>query len=523
MAEGVTKRVGAVAVLALVAMTSSACGIRQSREDVIRALAPADLAGQISAPPPQATPATAPTLGASSAPVPGSGGVSPSASGAAGVAPPNPTPPAAGATTKPGSAAATAAGPISSAPGQRTAGSATKGGTASSGSDPDGAGPGGTGAPAANAPAGPTAATAAPVLLGHIGEYSGVVGSSLSTGLAAIGAWARWVNDNGGLAGHPVRLVTADSGSDPGKAFALAKSMVERDRVIAFVGNITPLSGSGYAEYIAGKKVPIVGGDLQIDAHWRGNPMFFPEGPTLETITTGMLHIAASAGKPKVALLFCQEAAACRQINEYMKKSDNQRRAGASLVYEAQISLAAPDYTAECLQAQQRGAEALVMAADANSQSRIARSCAQQGFRPMYLAQGVAVTDAARDDPNLEGFTAPQFTFPWPATDTAASRVFQDAMRRYAPNATVGGTGTQAWASGMLLKAASVALPASPTSADLLRGLWSVKNESLGGLAVPLTFAEGALPETPQCYFVVSVKARRWTAPDGSRYRCLPA
>jgi branched-chain amino acid transport system substrate-binding protein len=360
------------------------------------------------------------------------------------------------------------------------------------------------------------------LVVGHVGEYSGVVGSSLSSGLATIGAWTRWVNDNGGINGQALKVITADSGSDPAKAFSLVKAMVERDRVIAFVGNITPISGTGYADYLAGKRIPVVGGDITLDSQWYGNPMFFPQGASLETQATAVLNIAARAQKGRVASLYCQEASVCQQADGYMRKPANQQRAGGQVVYSAQISLAQPDYTAECLQAQRSGAQAVYIAADANTQSRIARSCWQQGYKPLYLAVSIAVTDAAKDDPHLDGFSAPQSVFPWPATDTAAVRRFREAVNRYAPRALLGGTGALVWSSGMLFLAATRNIPSHSTSRNILDGLYAIKNNTLDGLTPPLTFTEGAKPEIPSCYAVASVQRGTWVAPDGSTFHCLP-
>src|SRR5436305_560151 len=94
--------------------------------------------------------------------------------------------------------------------------------------------------------------------------------------------WAASVNDRGGLNGHPVAMVVADDGADPSRAASIARDMVETRGVIAFVGNIEPLSVSGIKGYLEAKKVPVVGVDGAIETWWQ-SPVFFPAFGYIET------------------------------------------------------------------------------------------------------------------------------------------------------------------------------------------------------------------------------------------------
>ena len=53
----------------------------------------------------------------------------------------------------------------------------------------------------------------------------------------------------------------------------------------------------------------------------------------------------------------------------------------------------------------------------------------------------------------------------------------------------------------MLAVAADQDLRATPTSAQFLQGLWSIKNNNLGGLAPPLTFTQNADATPSNCYW----------------------
>jgi len=345
------------------------------------------------------------------------------------------------------------------------------------------------------------------------------VGAAVGSGLPAAGLTVRWLNDHGGLNGHPVKLVTGDSQSDPSRYAALVKQMVERDRVIAFVGNQVPLSAQGGAQYLVDHGVPAVGGDLTQEL-WFQNPMMFPHGSTLETLALGVMQIAAQQSKPKVAVFWCTEADVCGKFNQYMSSS-KAKATGADLVYSAQISLAQPDFTSECLQAKQRGAQAIMLAMDPNAQSRVARSCTQQGYSPMWLGASMAIADVSKNDPNLNGMWGSVPIFPWPAADSPATQLFQAAVKQYAPNMITGAASASVWTAGMLLRSIAGSISDTPSSADIVNGLYTVRNTTVDGLTSSLTYEKGKPYTVPSCYFTVKIDGGKWVAPDGSKPRCI--
>src|SRR5436305_1927585 len=78
-------------------------------------------------------------------------------------------------------------------------------------------------------------------------------------GGAAAPAWVADVNARGGLAGHPVQLITADDRGDPSQAVSLARRLVEQDGVIAFFGLPDPTTAQAILAYLETKGVPAIG------------------------------------------------------------------------------------------------------------------------------------------------------------------------------------------------------------------------------------------------------------------------
>jgi len=117
-----------------------------------------------------------------------------------------------------------------------------------------------------------------------------------------------------------------------------------------------------------------------------------------------------------------------------------------------------------------------------------------------------------KDDANLDGMLVAASTFLYFQTGTPASDDFQRAMREYGAGFTKEIGAAQAWAAGKLFeKAAADSL--SATKEALLLGLWSIKNETLGGLTQPLTFNENQPAYDPRLLVHRCGRKGAWVSP----------
>jgi branched-chain amino acid transport system substrate-binding protein len=331
------------------------------------------------------------------------------------------------------------------------------------------------------------------------------------------------MNDRGGLDGHLVRFSAADDGADPARHRALVQEMIERDHVIAFVQQILSPAGQGSVKYIQEHRVPIIGTD--VGSQWvYDSPMIFPQVPSGDAVYLGNLYGFAREmlpqGRKRVGWVVCVEVeSVCGRIDRMLQ--ERVADAGFELAYRGKASLVQPDYTAECLAARSAGVEAFMIYLDSASIERLAASCARQGFRPIYSAPASLVADRFRTNPNLEAFVGALNVFGPQQADTPATREFQEAMGRYLPNQPPEVAHATGWASAKLFERAAASLPEPPTSEAVLRGLWSIRADTLGGISpAPLTFLEGRSATQMICWNTVVVRSGRWESPNGYRPLC---
>lgn len=359
-----------------------------------------------------------------------------------------------------------------------------------------------------------------PVKVGHIGTYSGPAGASYKGADVMAQVWARDVNARGGVNCHPVQIFVANDDGNPARTRSIAKDMVENKGVIAFVSPLLPLSLSGLTPYLEERKIPAVGGDGLSRAWWESK-VLFPQTTYFVDTAVAVARISVQRyDKRKVGTMTCREVAGCPEAKAILADPANEKRGGYEVVSAAEVSLTQPDYTAECLSARDAGAQMLWLGLDAESVSRVARSCGSQGYYPLigYVSTGLQLSLA--DDPNIKELASAAPVFPFVANDFPAAQAFQAAAKRYAPDLRLNGMAAQVWAGGKLFEAAAKDLPADPKPSHVMDGLYRLKNENLGGLVSPLTFTRGQLPAKSGCYFSLAIRKNAFVTPWGTKATC---
>jgi branched-chain amino acid transport system substrate-binding protein len=360
-------------------------------------------------------------------------------------------------------------------------------------------------------------------VFGSFGIESGVLAATTGSAPPGIRAWVADVNARGGLNGHRVRVIMADDGGDTAKAQAIVRKLVEQDKVSAIFypyGFDTPTATLPYLE---SKGVPMLG-HLSIDPAVEKSPIAF--NPFLSGglgLSWGFVQtLVTQTDKRKAGFIYCREVASCKGQLDGVKALLPYQ--GLNIVWEGQVSLAQPDYTAECISAQRAGVEVVITAMDTASAARFFRSCVRQGFTPVLSAahQGENPTTIAFS-PELDGYLFFARTVPY---DSPRMADYRAAMARYQPKGDLGGMGAVAWVLGMLVeKRVAPLLGETVTSQNIIDAMNSIKNETLDGLLPPISFdaSQTDRTRTNLCVIPIRLEKKRFVPHDAAAsFVCAP-
>jgi branched-chain amino acid transport system substrate-binding protein len=310
--------------------------------------------------------------------------------------------------------------------------------------------------------------------------------------------WASRVNAAGGINGNQIELFAMDDGTNPTTALQDAKTLVEQDHVIAMVGEASAEDGT-WIPWVVKQGVPEVGGvDLEVVSQ---TPYYFGDGTTLPVQTVAMIDEAQ--GKKHIGLMYCAEVPSCAQVVGGSQKISQLFGLKFS---DASVSATAPSYAAQCLQLKSQGVDALLIADTEPVLVRILTQCAQQGFTPLPLNTMPETTPAMLASPQLSGSLLASTDANIYTPSSPGAKEFDDAIDKAYPGLRQSSSFSYAsvypWLGGKLFEAAAKAAKLTPssTSADLIKGLYSLKGETLGGLTPPLTYTPGQ-PFFTSCWF----------------------
>ena len=395
----------------------------------------------------------------------------------------------------------------------------------SSGTTNSTASTGGTTASSTGSSTGGTTATSAaqatgtPLKIGMICGCTGPLASSVFAAHPAVEAWASYVNDHGGINGHPVQIIFEDDKSMPAVSVAAAHTLIA-DHVLAIfdISNFDTQWGS----YVAQNKVPIIPTN-STTIGTLSSADFFTPGETIDALPPSVVQAAAKVGAKKFALLYCAESPDCTQLVTPIKQSAS--ASGLQLAYTAQISFAAPNYTAACLGAKQAGAQAVFVGDAVSVLIHVAGDCNRQGFKPVFIGDDGAVSPSFASSPGWSnGMLAAQPNVPFDVKNTAATEAMYGAFAKYQPgftsNPSFNELAVEGWAAGKLFEAAAKAgqlgVNGPPTTTELYNGFYSasLQGTTLDGLAPPLHFTQGK-PNVNDCWFWQRTTNGQFTEPYG--------
>jgi branched-chain amino acid transport system substrate-binding protein len=361
--------------------------------------------------------------------------------------------------------------------------------------------------------------------LGFICSCSGFAAGSFGKAEETAKAWESWINDQGGINGSPVEVITKDDGGDPAAALRAVRELVEQDKVVAIVGAVSLVTDS-FAKYVSDKGIPVVGGS-SIETAYVTNPDYFPSGASNPVGIAGNLTSMADEGFTSTGVMYCAEAAICASVVDLSEAAVS--AIGADMtVTGVKVAGTSPNYNSQCLALQDAGVQGVFIAATTEVVPKVATNCADLGYTPVIYENVVSAGPSWFTTPELDGLALVSPNAMYTDSSVPGVKTMVDALDEYAPDVTSSPQFTEAlvqvWAGGQLFAAAAEAGKLTPTSTpdDIKAGLYALKDETLDGLAPPLTFTEGE-PSFVSCYFVGELTGGEIVTPEAEadKSKCL--
>jgi branched-chain amino acid transport system substrate-binding protein len=230
------------------------------------------------------------------------------------------------------------------------------------------------------------------IKLGQTMPYSGPA-SAYGTIGKLHQAYFKMVNDQGGINGRKINLISVDDGYSPPKTVEQIRKLVEQDEVLATFNTLGTAPNSAIHKYMNAKKVPHL--LLSTGATKWGDPKNFPLtiGFNLSYQSEGMIYAKwLLKNKPgaKIAVLY--------QHDDYGKdvlkgvKDGLGAKAGTMIVKEATYEVSDPTVDSQILTLQSSGADTFINITTPKFAAQAIRKAFDSGWKPLHIVNNVGAS-----------------------------------------------------------------------------------------------------------------------------------
>jgi branched-chain amino acid transport system substrate-binding protein len=349
-------------------------------------------------------------------------------------------------------------------------------------------------APSANA-----ASASSPIVIAVAAPVTGPFDLVDGSAAGVARGWAKWTNKvNGGVDGHPVKIVVANTKSTGGAAASILTQTVEADHPIAVVATDAAIEAP-IATYLAAQDIPVIGGVGDTPTIWNKDTNYF--SPFAVSTVEAEVGVAAAAAVKATNLgaVVCSEVPVCATENALFTALAPKYHLSYKGLLTA--STTQPSYTSVCLAMIQKNVDALVLALGTATIQSVIQDCTDQNYKGYYLIDGTSLSQSLLTTaPSGTKATGTIAGFPW-WSDAAPVKTFRSVMTKYAPGVTYKNpAATSTWSTLELFREAMSGATGQPSTTQVFDAYAKVKNQSLGGLlAAPVTFTKGAPSPVIKC------------------------
>lgn len=284
------------------------------------------------------------------------------------------------------------------------------------------------------------------IKLGTTAPYSGPASSYGIYGQAQT-AYFKMINDNGGINGRKINLISLDNAFSPPKAVEQTRKLVESDEVFAIAGFLGTAANAAVQKYLNGKKVPNL--FLTSGAERFNDPKEYPW-----IIPFYPLYVAQGAAlgayvlkeKPnaKIAVQYLNDDLG-KDFLRGFKKGLGEK--ASQIVKEVSHEITEPSIDNQVADCKAAGADVFVQLTYSKFAAQGIRKVAALGWKPLHIVNSncssVGGTLAPAGLDNAKGLVSAS----WEAIATDPNyrdkpriRAFVDFMKQYMPTVTLDDT-----------------------------------------------------------------------------------
>lgn len=333
-----------------------------------------------------------------------------------------------------------------------------------------------------------------PIKIGTWGPLSGTGASMGVDAKNGLLAYINKVNDEGGINGRKIEVVSYDDEYQPAKSLASAKRAVEQDGIIAAVGAMGTAGSVAVMPYMINKKVPFIGPYAL--ATTLQQPVKRYVFTTLPGYTAAY-HIVGNfisnnlkGNSKKIGFIYMDTDAgheAAEGLKSYLKENKL-----PPLASEVTYAVGTTDFSSQVLKLKQDGAEIVATVNTTQDAALVLKEANKIAYKPTWIFSSGAGTKQLfallGDNDAAEGAIVAAQN-PAENETSAGLTEFREAMKKYFPDHKIGPFSYNSWAAAKITVEAIKKAGNNLSSETLVDNLESIKDFDTGVYG-PMTYSK---------------------------------
>ncbi len=278
------------------------------------------------------------------------------------------------------------------------------------------------------------------VRIGSIQDTTGGIAAYGIPRVEAVKALINFLNDQGGINGRKIVLVTESDNYEPPKTVLAFKKLMDVDKVFCFIGSLGVATTMAVVPEIMNRKVPylMIGGN--------SSKLFFPPQryifgiwPTYEDFMRILVdYVAADLNMPKARIAHIFQDDETGRDSQKGLEDQVAKYPGMSIVATEGFKRGTVDVSSPVLKAREAKPDVVMMSSIFVSSAMVAKEIEKIGWKPVVMMNASSGDDALvkLGGSAVEGAIV-QKTMPLLSQDLPGVNLYKEVIKKYFPESKV--------------------------------------------------------------------------------------
>lgn len=341
------------------------------------------------------------------------------------------------------------------------------------------------------------------IKVGTIGPVSGPVAIVGIPVLHGMEAYFNMVNDEGGIDGRKIELISKDDGFKPDVALQKAEELVESDEVFAVVGQLGTPGCLSTVDYFKEVGIPAIYQGSGSSAFSQQKENYFPVQPNYTMEGKLMVqYILDDLGAKTIAVIYENNDIGKEGISGIKAKLDELGKSDA-LAVEVPYNPTEIDFSTHIQKLSEAKPDVTIVYGNAKPTAGIVNEAKKQGFETQvvasYIVADVTLFALAKDawDGAITAAWVPDITDP----SNEKAKLFVDTFTKYFPDETPNAFAVAGWVAAEVFVEGLKKTEGTVTWENYIKAMESFDNWN-GGIAQGITYTEERRNGVEQMYFM---------------------